>query len=197
MEGTVGGGGVAGGRKAGEGVTGVLTGLEPKPETPTGLIVEPAAGVEGGADGVAGAGVLGSLAPLLRLGGESIGESAPGEDRAEPVPLEHSSLLDSPEWSEPEFCEEEESEELLDELTRGGAALVAARRGLIGGPGATVVGGGGATVVGGGGATVGGATVAAAVGPFLPLGTRGLVIRVVTGAEVDGAIPWQAGVFFW
>ena len=97
--------------------------------------------------------------------------------------------------------------ELLDDktLTRGGAALVAARRGLIGGPGATVVGGGGATVVGGGGATVvggggatvGGATVAAAVGPFLPLGTRGLVIRVVTGAEVDGAIPWQAGVFFW
>ena len=82
--------------------------------------------------------------------------------------------------------------ELLDDkrLTRGGAALVAAaRRGLIGGPGATVVGGGGATV--------GGATVAAAVGPFLPLGTRGLVIRVVTGAEVDGAIPWQAGVFFW
>ena len=90
--------------------------------------------------------------------------------------------------------------ELLDDktLTRGGAALVAARRGLVGGPGGTVVGRGGATVVGGGGAAVvGGATVAAAVGPFLPLGTRGLVIRVVTGAEVDGAIPWQAGVFFW
>ena len=97
MEGTVGGGGVAGGRKAGGGVIGVLTGVEPKPETPTGLIVETTAGVEGGADGVAGAGVLGSLAPLLRLGGESIVGLAPGEDWAETVPLEHSSLLDSPE----------------------------------------------------------------------------------------------------